>query len=173
MNAIVAVNSDWGIGANGVQQIVIPEDRKHFMEITKGGVVLVGRKTLEDCGGPLPGRKNIVLTRDQSFCIEGVVAVNSPEKAFAAVANEDGKNVFVIGGDTVYRIFLPMCEYAYVTKIDAAPLSDSFFPNLDELPEWSIEHKTQSYKRIIESYDKHKEISYSFVLYKNCEITVA
>jgi len=139
MNAIVAVYSDWGIGYNGGQTIVIPEDRKRFREITDGGVVIAGRKTFGELRRPLPNRRNIVLTRDCAYAQDGVEIAHSAGEVAALVAEEDPERVFVIGGGEIYRLFLPMCEFAYVTRIDASPQSDTFFPNLDELPGWSLE----------------------------------
>jgi len=139
MNAIVAVYSDWGIGYNGRQTIVMPEDRKRFREITDGGVVIAGRKTFAELRGPLPNRRNIVLTRDRAFAADGVDVARSADEVAALVADEDPERVFVIGGGEIYRLFLPMCGFAYVTKIGASPRSDTFFPNLDEMPGWSCE----------------------------------
>jgi len=138
MNIIVAVYSDWGIGYNGKQTIVLPEDRKLFREITDGGVVIAGRKTFEELRRPLPNRRNIVLTRDRAFSSDGAEVVYSVDEVLAAVASVDPGRVFVIGGGEIYRLFIPLCNLAYVTKIDATPLSDTFFPNLDGLPDWSI-----------------------------------
>jgi len=140
MNSIAAVNSDWGIGYNNAQSIVIPEDRRHFNKITTGGVVIAGRKTFEDIGKPLAHRKNIILTRDKSFKADGVIAAHSVDEALALAADFDTDKVFVIGGGRIYKLFLHMCTYAYITKIEAAPPSDTFFPNLDELNDWVLEN---------------------------------
>ena len=163
MNAIVAANADWGIGCGGTQSIVIPEDRQHFKNITNGGVVIAGRKTFEDFGRPLPNRRNIVLTRSESFSAQGIIAVRSLPQLMAAIDGDDPAGVFVIGGESIYRALLPMCEYAYVTKIDAAPPSDTFFPNLDEMPEWEIAEQGP-----LHAFEmKEKTVYYSFIIYKN------
>ena len=139
MNIIVAVNSDWGIGNDNTQSIVINEDRQYFKQVTNGGTVIVGRTTYEDFGAPLPNRKNIVLTRDREFIADGAAIAHSIDEVLALIADEDPGKVFVIGGGSIYEMFLPLCSAAYITKIRAAPLSNVFFPNLDELPNWVLE----------------------------------
>lgn len=137
MDAIVAVYDDWGIGANGTQPVAVSADRKFFRSTTKGAAVIVGRKTLADFPGgqPLPKRRNIVLTR-QDVSMDGVEIAHSPGEAAQMVAGME--NVFVIGGGSVYRQMLPMCEKVYVTKVRATPESDTFFPNLDEEDGWKM-----------------------------------
>lgn len=132
MEAIVAVYADWGIGYGGTQPVTLHADRRHFREVTDGAAVVVGRRTLEDFPGgkPLRGRRNIVLTR-QALEIPGAEVVHSPE---AAVVSEE--RCFVIGGASVYRQLMPYISRVYVTKIELAPPSDSFFPDLDADPDW-------------------------------------
>ena len=135
MEAIVAVYSDWGIGSGGTQPVVLKADRAHFRELTMGAAVIVGRKTLEDFPGgkPLKGRHNIVVSR-QEITIVGAELVHSTEEALAAAARQ--ARCLVIGGASVYRQFYPHCDRVFLTKIDLAPHSDSFFPNLDADPAW-------------------------------------
>ena len=167
MNIIVAVNSDWGIGYNGAQSIIIPEDRRHFMKTTVGGVVIAGRKTFEDVGKPLPNRKNIILTRDISLTVDGAVVVHSASGALEKIAGSPTGKVFIIGGESIYKLFLPMCDLAYITKIEASPPSDTFFPNLDKLPEWKEIVKGRPMEHIITENNQPKTINYSFTIYKN------
>ena len=138
MNLIVAVYSDWGIGCDGTQPVALSADRMFFRETTRGAAVIAGRRTVADFPGqkPLPGRKNIVLTR-QEIEIPGFTVCHSPEEAIAATREE--KKVFVIGGGSIYKQMLPVCEKAYVTKLSACPKSDTYFPNLDEMPDWEME----------------------------------
>ena len=138
MEAIVAVYSDWGIGKNGTQPVVLKADRAHFRELTAGAAVIVGRRTMGDFPGgrPLKGRHNIVVTR-QDIEIEGAEVVHSTDEALAAAERQE--RCLVIGGASVYRQFFPYLDTVHITKIDLAPESDSFFPNLDELPDWSCE----------------------------------
>lgn len=134
MDAIVAVYSDWGIGAKGTQPVVLKADRKLFKQLTDGSTVIVGRKTLEDFPGgkPLKNRRNIVVSR-KDIQIEGAEVVHSLDEAVEAVGDERS---FVIGGASVFNQFFPALDRVYVTKIDLCPESDSFFPNLDEDPDW-------------------------------------
>ena len=135
MDAIVAVYSDWGIGAEGTQPIVIPEDRRHFAQLTKGATVIVGRRTMKDFpeGKPLKGRENLVITRHVDE-IEGATIVHTAREAVEAA--RDCERVFVIGGATVYMALFQYLDRIYVTKIGAQPKSDACFPNLDSLPDW-------------------------------------
>lgn len=138
LSAIVAVCDDWGIGLDGGMVVENREDMRHFVACTTGHPVIMGRRTLESFPGgrPLKNRRNIVLTRDPSFSREGVEAVHSVEEALDAVAGED--EAWVIGGDQVYRQLLPRCERAVVTRNHCVRPVDSWFPNLDENPEWEV-----------------------------------
>ena len=163
MNVIVAVNSDWGIGYNSTQSIVIPEDRKNFSNITKNGTVIAGRKTFEDFGIPLPKRKNIVLTHNMKYDVKGIIAAHSVDEVLSIIEGDDTDKVFVIGGGSVYSQFLHMCSYAYITKIDATPPSDTYFPNLDTAPGWSPESIGETRVSL--------GIRFSFDLYRNYAVT--
>ncbi len=137
MELIVAVYDDWGIGCGGTQPVALSADRKFFRETTKGACVIVGRKTLADFPGgrPLPNRVNVVISRTAQ-AIEGTIVCKDIQEA-AQIAAQHPK-AMVIGGGSVYRQMLPMCSRAYVTKVHASPLSDTFFPNLDEAPDWRL-----------------------------------
>ena len=137
MELIVAVYDDWGIGRDGTQPIALSVDRKFFRETTRGAAVIAGRKTVGDFPGqkPLPGRMNIILTRGNEE-YPGFTVCHSPEEALEQV--KDQQRVFVIGGGTIYRQMLPLCNRAYITKVHVAPESDTFFPNLDEDPQWKL-----------------------------------
>ena len=137
MELIVAVYDDWGIGKDGTQPVALSADRKFFRETTRGATVIVGRKTLADFPGgrPLPNRVNVVLTR-QDVQIDDVVICHSPEEAAEFV--KDAPRAMVIGGGSIYKQMLPACDTAYVTKVHAQPVSDTYFPNLDEDPNWEL-----------------------------------
>lgn len=143
MELIVAVYEDWGIGREGTQPIALSADRKFFRQTTKGAMVIVGRRTLEDFTGkqPLPGRVNVALTRSKAE-IPGFTLCHTPEDALALAQTAD--RAFVIGGGSVYLQLLPHCTRAYVTKVHCQPQSDTFFPNLDESPDWVLETILQS-----------------------------
>jgi len=158
MNIIVAVFNDWGIGFCGGQPVVIDEDRRFFRETTDGGIVIVGRRTFEAIGGPLPRRKNIVLTRDNGFAAEGVTIAHSPEDVLKLTSRSDPERLFVIGGAGVYKALLPYCGCAYVTRIFAEPLSDVFFPDLDMMDDWVLEQRGE----VMES----DGICYNFNIYR-------
>ena len=171
MNAIVAVNSDWGIGFEGSQVFEIPDDRRRFRRLTDGGVVIAGRKTFENLPEPLPNRKNIVMTQDSAFKAKGVVIAHSVDEVLAEIADENPDKVFVIGGGEIYELFLPLCDYAYVTKIDITLPSDTFFPDLDILPGWSfVRREFGTYKATEQDLSSGclsgDDIRYSYDLYK-------
>lgn len=138
LQAVVAVDNSWGIGLGGTQTLVVPEDRRHFRLITGHGAVIVGRKTLLDFPGgrPLKNRRNIVLTRDPAFTVPGAETAHSVEEALALCQRDP--EVFVIGGESVYRAFLPYCDHAHVTRIFADAENDAFFPDLSALPGWCL-----------------------------------
>ena len=143
MELIVAVYDDWGIGANGTQPIALSADRKFFRQTTRGATVIAGRKTIGDFPGqkPLPGRVNIALSRSGAE-LPGFTVCTSPEEA--AKLAEAAENAFVIGGGSIYRQMLPMCDTAYVTKVHCTPESDTFFPDLDADPQWTLTQVLQS-----------------------------
>lgn len=157
MEAIVAVYSDWGIGSGGTQPVVLKADRAHFKELTMGAAVIVGRKTLGDFPGgrPLKGRHNIVVSR-QELEIEGAELVHSTEQALEAAARHD--RCLVIGGASIYRQFMPWVDTVHITKIDLAPRSDSYFPNLDADEHWQRQEE--------ELWQEENGLRYCFVTYK-------
>ena len=138
MELIVAVYDDWGIGKDGTQPIALSADRKFFRETTRGAMVIVGRRTIEDFPGqkPLPGRVNVALTRSGGE-IPGFTVCSSPEAASELA--KTAERAMVIGGGSIYRQMLPLCDTAYVTKVHVTPESDTFFPNLDQDPQWVLE----------------------------------
>lgn len=137
MELIVAVYDDWGIGCGGTQPVALSADRKFFRQTTKGAAVIAGRKTVEDFPGgkPLPGRLNILLSR-QLGQKEGFTVCASAAEA-AQLAQQCAR-AFVIGGGSIYRQMLPLCRRAYVTKVHCQPKSDTFFPDLDADPAWCM-----------------------------------
>ena len=135
MEAIVAVYSDWGIGIDGTQPVVVKADRAHFIELTRGAAVIVGRRTLADFPGgrPLKGRNNIVITR-QSIEIEGAEVAHTTEEAIELAKKYP--RTLVLGGASVFKKFMPYLDTVHVTKIDLKPESDSYFENLDASSQW-------------------------------------
>lgn len=137
MEAIVAVYSDWGIGYQGSQPIVLQADRKFFVSKTAGAAMIVGRRTLQDFpqGCPLPGRPAIVLTRTLDS-ISGATIVGDVDQAIE-VSKQYTRTV-VAGGSSIYSQLLQFCDSVYVTKLDCCPRSDVFFPNLDQDDDWVL-----------------------------------
>lgn len=140
MNLIVAVDKNWGIGSKNKLLVTIPSDMKFFRETTSGKVVVLGRKTLETFpnGLPLKNRTNIILTNNKDFQAKGAIICHSVEEVLEELKKYDSEDIYIIGGGTIYRQFLPYCDVAHVTKIDHAFEADTYFPNLDEMEEWEV-----------------------------------
>jgi len=144
MNMIVAVDKNWSIGNKGKLLISIPEDMQLFRKETTNKIVVMGRKTLESFsnGLPLKNRTNIVITSDKSYNVKDAIICHSIEEALEEIKKYPSEDVYVIGGGTIYRQFLPYCDVAHVTKIDYEYDADTQFPNLDEMSEWSIAERS-------------------------------
>lgn len=144
MKMIVAVSENWGIGKDNNLLFSIPEDMKFFRTTTANSVVIMGRKTLESFPGkkPLKNRINIVLTKDPDYETEARVCT-SKEEVMKTLETIENKNVFVIGGESIYRLFEPECDTAYITKVKAGADADTFFINLDESPDWVLSDETE------------------------------
>lgn len=140
MNIIVAVDSNWAIGNKGKLLVSIPNDHKHFREETTGKVVVLGRKTLQTFPQeqPLKNRTNIILSSNSDYRVKDAVVLHSVEELLEELKKYDSDSVYIIGGESIYRQLLPYCDTAHVTKIDNVYEADSYFPNLDEDPEWEI-----------------------------------
>lgn len=140
MNLIAAVDQNWAIGNKNQLLVKIPADQKFFRETTTGKVVVMGRKTLESFpnGMPLKNRTNIVLTRDKNYKVKDAIVLHSLKALREELKKYPSEDIYVIGGETIYRQLLEDCDVAHITKIDFAYDADAYFPNLDELPEWRI-----------------------------------
>ena len=157
MNVIVAVYEDWGIGRDGTQPIALSADRKFFRETTRGAMVIVGRRTIEDFPGkkPLPGRVNVALTRKETE-LPGFTVCHCVEEALDMA--KKAESCFVIGGGSIYREMLPYCDTAYITKVHCDPGSDTFFPDLDKDENWYLAETLRS--------GEENGISYEMLLYR-------
>ena len=144
MNIIVAADKNWAIGKDNKLLVSIPADMKFFRETTKGNIVVMGRKTLESFpqGQPLQKRVNIVISKNPDYQVKGADVVHSVEEAIEECKKYDGE-IYVIGGESIYRSMLPYCDTALVTKIDHAYAADTYFPNLDEDAEWELTGETE------------------------------
>lgn len=140
MNLIVAVDENWAIGSQNQLLVRIPNDHKHFREETVGKVVVLGRKTLQTFpqAAPLKNRTNIILSRDREYAVNGGVVVHSLEELKGRLEGYPSEHVYVVGGESVYRLLLPYCDTAHVTKIEHAYQADAYFPNLDADSEWEV-----------------------------------
>lgn len=140
MNLIVAVDENWAIGCGQKLLVSIPQDMKFFRETTTGKVVVMGRKTLETFPGgqPLKKRTNIVLTRDKDYEVKDAIVVHSVEELLEELKKYESEEIYVIGGETIYRQLLPYCDLAHVTKIHHSYEADTYFPNLDEMDDWEV-----------------------------------
>lgn len=149
MNLIVAVDKNWAIGKDNKLLVSIPDDMKFFRETTTGKVVVMGRKTLESFpnGKPLKNRVNIVLTRDEKYDVKDAIVVHSKEELDKELKKYNSDDIYVIGGESIYRMLVDECSRAFVTYIDYAYDADTYFPNLDEKPEWKLveESEEQTY----------------------------
>lgn len=140
MNLIAAVDKNWAIGLRGGLLVRIPMDMKSFREMTTGKVIVLGRKTLETFpnGIPLKNRTNIILTKNPDYRVKGAVVVHSLEELHEELKKYPTEDVFVAGGESIYRQLVDECDTAHITKIDYSYEADAYFPNLDEKPEWEL-----------------------------------
>ena len=133
---------------------------KYFRSMTTGHVVVMGRKTLESFPGglPLKNRTNIVLTRNENYKVKDAIIVHSIEELMEELKKYPAEDVYCIGGDTIYKQLLPYCDAAQVTKIDFAYIADSYFPNLDEDPQWHVAAESEE--------QTYFDLEYKFVRYE-------
>ena len=140
MNIIAAVDNNWAIGFRGQLLVSIPNDQRHFREETTGKVVVLGRKTLQTFpqGQPLKNRTNIILSTDPKYQVKDATVVHSVEELLEELKKYPSEDIYIIGGESVYRQMLPYCDTAHITKIDHEYQADTYFPNLDKDEEWEI-----------------------------------
>ena len=141
MQAIVAVDSNWAIGNKGQLLVSSPADQKNnFRARTLERTIIYGRKTLETFPQKivLPKRRNIVLSTKPDYEVKNAEVAHNREELFSLIKDEDPDDVFIIGGESVYKEFLPDCDRCIVTFIDKEYEADAYFPNLDKMPEWEL-----------------------------------
>jgi len=153
LSIIVAIASNHAIGKNNQLLWHLPADLKHFKQLTTGHPIIMGRKTFDSIGRPLPNRRNIVITRQSDLKIEGTEVVNSLDEALALCKAEN--EVFIIGGAELYRTALPLVQKIYLTTVHQAFDADAFFPELD-LKEWLETEK------VTHAPDEKNTLSYTF-----------
>ena len=162
MNLIAAVDRNWAIGYKNELLVRIPEDQKWFCETTTGKAVIMGRKTLESFPNksPLKNRLNVVITSDMNYSVPGAVVVHSIDEAVEAVRDYADDDVYVIGGESIYRQMLPLCSTAHITKVDYAYQADAHFPDLDKEEGWKITETSdeRTYFDIIYEFVKYERV---------------
>lgn len=160
MQLIVAVDDNWAIGSKGGLLVRIPNDHKAFREETTGKVVVLGRKTLETFpqGLPLGGRTNIILSSNPNYRVKDAIIVHSKEELLEELRKYKEEDIYIIGGESVYRMMLPYCNVAHVTKIDHSYEADAYFPNLDTMEEWEVTADSEE--------QTYFDIAYRFVKYE-------
>jgi dihydrofolate reductase len=154
---IVAISKNRVIGDSNKLIWNLPADLKRFKEITTGHPIVMGRKTFQSIGRPLPNRRNIIITRDNEFEAKGCEVVNSIEEALL-LTNSD---CFIIGGGEIYKQSLQLANQIYITEIDEEFKGDTTFPDLDS--SWYISKK-EDFKK-----DEKNPHNYSFIIYERFE----
>lgn len=154
ISIIVAIGRNRVVGVNNKLPWDLPADMEHFREVTKGKPVIMGQKTFESIGKPLPGRTNVILTLDKGFSIEGCVVANSIDEALAEV--KDAREIMIIGGVSIYKQFLPLADRMYLTLIDGDFDGDAFFPEFD-WSDWDITERNEN------APDKDNSYPYAFL----------
>ena len=160
MNLIAAVDNNWAIGYKNKLLVSIPNDMKSFREHTTGKVVVLGRKTLETFpgGNPLKNRTNIILSKDPSYKVEGAIIAHSKDELLEILSKYPSDDIYIIGGESIYKQLVDCCDKALITKIDHEYEADAFFPNLDSDSEWEI---------VAESEEQvYFDITYAFLRYE-------
>jgi len=156
VSLIVAMARNRVIGINNTLPWHLPADLKHFKTLTTGHHIVMGRKTYQSIGKPLPGRTSVVVTRNPGYAPPGVITVNSIEAAVSACGDDD--EIFVIGGAELYRQAMAFADRVYLTEIDAEIPGDAHFTELDS-KQW------QETGRISHVSDEKNPYPYHFVVY--------
>ena len=156
---ICAISKNNVIGNENKLPWNISEDLKRFKELTSNNWIVMGRKTFDSIGRPLPNRKNIVLSENKNLKIDSVEVFNSPKDVIEFYKNSsDQKDLFIIGGTYIYELFLEYCEYLFITNVDKNYLGDAFFPKVN-WNEWKLIGEEIK-------YDDKEEVNFYFRDYK-------
>ena len=160
MNLIAAVDNNWAIGYKGKLLVRIPADHKMFRQETLNKVIVYGRKTLETfpMEQPLDRRTNIVLSGNPNYKVNNAIVVHSIGELLEELKQYASEDIYIIGGESVYRQMLPYCDTAHITKIDYSYQADAYFPNLDEDPEWEITADSDE--------QTYFDLAYTFIRYE-------
>ena len=150
MQAIVAADNNWGIGYQNRLLVSIPSDMKFFRQKTTGNVVVMGRKTLESFPNGLP----------LNYQVKDAVIVHSEEELLEELKKYPSEKIYVIGGESIYKMMLPYCDTVYVTKIDRAFQADTYFPNLDQMEDWKMTEEGEEQTCF--------DLEFAFTKYERC-----
>ena len=165
MKAIVCVDKNWAIGLNDKLLFDIKEDLLHFKKLTINKVCVMGYNTYKSLpNGALKNRTNVVLTSKQ-ISIDGAVVCNNVKELDSFLKNYDSNDVFVIGGQQIYKLLLSHCQEAIVTKIEQEKNANKFFPNLDNLKNWTLKQKAE--------LKNEDNLPASILIYKNIDVKKA
>ena len=160
MNLIAAVDNNWAIGNKGQLLVRIPADHRMFRQETLGKVIVYGRKTLETfpMAQPLDRRTNIVLSKNPNYKVNNALVVHSIDELLEELKQYPSEDIYIIGGESIYRQMLPYCDTAHITKVDYSYQADAFFPNVDKDPEWEITADSDE--------QTYFDLDYTFVRYE-------
>lgn len=157
ISAIAAMSENRVIGDDNQLPWHLPADLKHFKTLTTNHPILMGRKTYESIGRPLPNRSNIIITRNHAFHAPGCIVVRSIEEAIEHATSNHSDEIFIIGGAEVYKQLLPNIERIYLTIVHEIFEGDAFFPELN-LAEW------KENDRVLHEADENNDYDYSFIV---------
>ncbi len=163
MELVVAVDRGWGIGNKGELLCRVSDDLKNFRAVTTGKTVILGSKTLSTFPGgrPLKNRRNIIMSRRPDYVVEGAEVAHSPKELLSMLGEDE--NAVVIGGESIYRLLLPYCDTAIVSKFDIELSADAFFPNLDNDPEWTVSDISEEF--VAAETDSHPGMKWKILKY--------
>jgi dihydrofolate reductase len=142
ISAIAAIGKNRELGAEGKIPWHIPEELKYFKKITMGHPIIMGRKTHESIGRALPGRANIIITRNEDYKSEGCIGVSSVKDAIAIATKTDKEEIFIIGGGEIYKLAWDYIDKLYLTVINKSFKADTFFPSYEEFTK-EISNRTE------------------------------
>ncbi|MGD6845011.1 dihydrofolate reductase [Bacillus infantis] len=157
-----AMDENSAIGNNNDLPWRLPEDLKYFKRVTMGHSIAMGRKTWDSIGRPLPGRENIVLTRDSGFTCEGCKIFYSFDEFLAGCREKSDQEIFIIGGAEIFKMALPAADRLYLTMIHDQFKADTFFPEID-WKEWQLESRDKGIR------DEKNPYDYEFLVYTRKE----
>ncbi len=159
ISLVVAASNNNVIGKDNHLVWSLPEDMKHFKNVTWGMPIVMGRKTFESFKRPLPGRKNIVLSQQKGLKIDGAIVLNSMKDVEFMVKEMNVKELMVVGGGEIYKMYYPKAQKIYMTRVDVAIEGDTFFPLIEE-------KKWQLISSIKNTSDEKHAYDYSFELWE-------